>query len=278
MAKKKKNKIGSWIFIGIVFGLVVYGLTQFLNKIQKLDRVSYQEKKTRSKLSPTLKPLAAHKDKVAILIDDLGVDMKAYQTLKGMNARFSCAILPFQPYSEKIAKDAQFNHFDVLLHLPMESEGEVNPGKGAIYHTMTKDAILNQIRSDLHAFPYIQGVNNHMGSKITSDSGEMEIILNEVKSQNLFFVDSRTTAETVAYHIAREIGIKSAERQIFLDDDEHLERIKEQLNRLIKLSHQHGTAIAIGHPRKNTLKALKTFLPRLDQEGIEVVPVSTLVR
>ena len=263
---------------GIVFGFSVYGLNPFLSKIQKLDLVAYRVKKIHSKSSPALKYLDVHKDKVAILIDDLGTDMKTYQKLKGMNARFSYAILPFQPYSEEIAKDARINHFDVLLHLPMESEGKDNPGKGAIYHTMTKEAILNQTRSDLHAFPYIQGVNNHMGSKITSDRGEIEVILNEVKSQNLFFIDSRTTAETVAYEVAKKIGVKSAERQVFLDDDDHLVEIHQELNRLIKLSHQQGTAIAIGHPRRNTLKALESFLPRLDREGIEVVPVSTLVR
>lgn len=259
-------------------GFSVFVTNQFLNRIQRVERPERHERKVHPETGSVSKPLVGHRDKVAILIDDLGANMKAYKRLKAMDPHLSYAILPFQAYSKKIAEDAHANHFDVLLHLPMESEGRENPGKGAIYHNMTKDAILSQTRSDIHALPYIQGVNNHMGSRITSNRGEMEVILNEVKSQNLFFVDSRTTAETVAFEVAEEIGVKSAERQVFLDNDDNLEEIKGELNRLIKLSHQHGTAVAIGHPRRNTMKALGEFLSHLDQEGIDVVPISTLVR
>ena len=214
------------------------------------------------------------------MIDDLGPNLKDFHQLRYLHPNLSFAVLPFQPFSIRIAGEIKStgNH-DLLLHLPMEAESRLeNPGKGAIYHAMKPEEMLRQTRLDLQAIPAIQGVNNHMGSKITSDPSEMKIILGEIKSRKLYFVDSRTTASSVAHILAEEMGIRSAERQVFLDDTDRFGDIMKELDRLVLLAHQNGVAIAIGHPRPNTIRAIKTFLPRIDQEAIELVPISTLVR
>ncbi len=262
---------------GIAIGLTFLAADQFLKKIDRLELLQ-REDPVKRESSPLLKPEIRPRDRIAVLIDDLGTNFKEFERLRRIDSHLSFAILPFQPYSVKIAKKAHFYHQDVLLHLPMEPENHHRPGKGAIDHLMTKEEIVRQVRLDLGALPYVQGVNNHMGSRITADREEMVLVLKEVRAKELFFVDSRTTAESIAYIVAHDIGIKSAERQVFLDDSDRPEDIRKELLRLVHLAHQRGSAIAIGHPRSNTMKALEEFIPHLPEEEIELVPISTLVK
>ncbi len=262
---------------GIAIILIAIAGNHFLKEIQRLELLQRKESVTRES-SPLLKPDVQPGDRVAVLIDDLGTNFKEFERLRRIDSHLSFAILPFQPYSVKIAKKAHFYHQDVILHLPMEAENHHNPGKGAIDHLMTKEEIVRQVRLDLRALPYVQGVNNHMGSRMTADREEMVLVLKEVRARDLFFVDSRTTAESIAYEVAHDIGIKSAERQVFLDDSDRPEDILKELRHLVHLSHQRGSAIAIGHPRPNTIKALEEFVPHLHEEGIELVPISALVK
>lgn len=257
-----------------------------LHIIEKVERLNAPEEgkpvfHERVKKSPSLlREEPSKKDKIAILIDDLGPNLKEFHQLRNIHPNLSFAVLPFQPFSIKIAGEIKSsgNH-DLLLHLPMEAESRLeNPGKGALYHAMKPEEIVRQTRLDLQAIPSIQGVNNHMGSKITSDPSEMKMILGEIKSKKLYFVDSRTTGSSVAHTLAEEMGILSAERQVFLDDTDRLEDITNELNRLVHLAHQNGAAIAIGHPRPNTIRAIKSFLLHMDRDSIELVPVSSLVR
>ncbi|MBI3594993.1 MAG: divergent polysaccharide deacetylase family protein [Nitrospirae bacterium] len=247
-----------------------------LNKPSHLIKPQYGMEKGKTALRPEKK----RRDQIAILIDDLGPDLREFHRLRNIHPNLSFAILPFQTYSNKIAREIQSNgHHDLLLHLPMEAESSVeNPGKGAIYQSMNPDEIIRQVRLDLQAIPDAQGVNNHMGSKITSDESKMRIILNEIKTRNLYFVDSRTTSSSIAYSLAEKMGIRAAERQVFLDDIDREKEIGQALEHLVHLAHQNGSAIAIGHPRQNTIRALKRFLTRVDVENVELVPLSTLLR
>ncbi|MBI1818830.1 MAG: divergent polysaccharide deacetylase family protein [Nitrospirae bacterium] len=262
---------------GIVIGLASIAADHFLKRIHRLELLQ-RENSVKRESAPLLKPEIRPGDRIAVLIDDLGTNFKEFERLRRIDSHLSFAILPFQPYSVKIAKKAHYYHQDVLLHLPMEPENHHHPGKGAIDHLMTKEEIVRQVRLDLRAFPYVQGVNNHMGSRMTADREEMVLVLKEVRAKDLFFVDSRTTSESIAYEVAHDIGIKSAERHVFLDDSDRPEDIRKELRRLVYLSHQRGSAIAIGHPRPNTMKALEEFIPHLHEEEIELVPISALVK
>jgi polysaccharide deacetylase 2 family uncharacterized protein YibQ len=282
VAKKKKKLFRFWFAAFLIFLFSGFFILRFIEKVERLnspERVQPASPEKLKRVAPLL-PERSKKDKIAILIDDLGPNLKEFRQIRNLHPNLSFAVLPFQPFSIRIAGEIKSagNH-DLLLHLPMEAESHLeNPGKGAIYHAMKPEEIIRQTRLDLQAIPSIQGVNNHMGSKITSDPLEMKIILGEIKLKKLYFIDSRTTASSVAHTLAEEMGIRSAERQVFLDDTDRFEDIIKELDRLVLLAHQNGVAIAIGHPRPNTIRAIKTFLPHIDQEAIELVPVSTLVR
>jgi polysaccharide deacetylase 2 family uncharacterized protein YibQ len=225
-------------------------------------------------------PVSPRYVQVAILIDDLGWDLKAAQTLLALEAPLSFAILPNAPYRMLIAKEAQHRGRDVLLHLPMEPYGypDVDPGQPVLLSTMTTQELTTQIGAALQALPTAVGVNNHMGSKLTENREAMRVVMQQMKLYNLFFLDSRTTQHSLAYQVAREIGVPTAQRQVFLDHETDITEIHQQLRRLATLAHEQGSAIGIGHPYPETVRVLQATLPAIRQEGIDIVPVSHLVR
>ncbi len=219
-----------------------------------------------------------HSSKIAIIIDDLGNNKEAFNKLIKMELPFSFSVLPHQEYTGYISKEARKRKYDLLLHLPMEPEdSEKLYGEGFILSSMTPNEMLKQLEYDLKSVPGAIGVNNHMGSFLTQDRKAMAIILGEIKRKNLFFVDSRTTSKTVAYDVAKKLGLKAAERNIFLDDIENEQEVIKQIELLINTAKKNGRAIAIGHPRTETIAALEKMLPALKTNGIEIVPVSKLV-
>jgi len=217
--------------------------------------------------------------KVAFIIDDLGYETKVAKKIMELEFPIALSILPFLQYSEFIAEEARKNNQEIMLHLPMEpSNSSANPGPGAIKSYMSEEEIRQAVRDCILNFPYIIGVNNHMGSKITEDREIMEIVLEEIKGYNLFFIDSITTKNSIAYEVAQEMEIKSAVRSVFLDNENDMEYIKGQMLEVQETALREGEAIAIGHSRINTYYVLKRMIPELIRAGIEIVPVSELVK
>jgi hypothetical protein len=143
---------------------------------------------------------------------------------------------------------------------------------------MSEEEIRQAVRDCILNFPYIIGTNNHMGSKITEDREIMEIVLEEIREYNLFFIDSITTKDSIAYEVAQEMEIKSAVRSVFLDNENDMEYIKGQMLEVQETALIEGEVIAIGHGRINTFYVLKRMVPELIRAGIEIVPVSELVK
>ncbi|MDA8161831.1 MAG: divergent polysaccharide deacetylase family protein [Desulfobacteraceae bacterium] len=224
----------------------------------------------------TPQPLKKAGPEVAILIDDMGYNQRLDTKLLAIDAPLSFAFLPGAPNTEKLAAKAARLGRDVLVHLPLEPlNADINPGPGALRINMTKEAILSVLKKDLGLVPDACGVNNHMGSKFTADKKAMSIVLGEIKRRGLFFVDSVTTNKSVAYALAQEMGIPSAARSVFLDDDHSPSDIKKELRHLVLLAKRNGSAIAIGHPFPDTEKVLRDELPSLRKEVL-LVPVHTL--
>ena len=217
--------------------------------------------------------------KVAIVIDDLGYNNGRSEELLTIDASLTFSIFPFCPYSKLIARKAHARGRDVLLHLPMEPYNypEKNPGNGSLFLDMNDEEILRRLDADLSSVPFVKGVNNHMGSKFTENKEKMRVVLRELKERNLFFLDSRTSRNSVGYSMAREIGLKTATRNIFLDNDQDIKSINAQIYKLVRQSIKNGSAIGIGHPYPSTIEALKQTIPELGAKGIEVVPISQLV-
>jgi len=217
--------------------------------------------------------------KAAFIIDDLGYETEVAKKIVELEFPIALSILPFLQYSEFIAEEAKKNNQEIMLHLPMEpSNSSANPGPGAIKSYMSEEEIRQAVRDCILNFPYIIGANNHMGSKITEDREIMEIILEEIREYNLFFIDSITTKDSIAYEVAQEMEIKSAVRSVFLDNENDMEYIKGQMLEVQETALREGEVIAIGHSRVNTFYVLKRMVPELIKAGIEIVPVSELVK
>jgi len=217
--------------------------------------------------------------KVAFIIDDLGYETEVAKKIMELEFPVALSILPFLRYSEFIAEEGKKNNQEIMLHLPMESSNSsANPGPGAIKFYMSEEEIRQAVRDCILNFPYIIGANNHMGSKITEDRKIMKIILEEIREYNLFFIDSITSKDSIAYEVAQEMGIKAATRSVFLDNENDMEYIKGQMLEVQETALRAGEVIAIGHSRINTFYVLKRMVPELIKAGIEVVPVSELVK
>ncbi len=229
----------------------------------KYIRDRYQEKK---------------KVKIAIIIDDMGYQKDIAEQIMNLDFPVAVSVLPFLPHSRVITEMAKERGFTVLLHLPMEPHNSnIDPGKGAIFTTMTEQEIRAKIRANLQDVPDIDGVNNHMGSKVTEDENVMRIVLDEIKKNDLFFIDSITSPNSVGYKLSKEMGVKTAQRNVFLDNEQDREYIISQVAVLKDIAQKFGSAIAIGHPYCNTISILTELRSILNPAEIEIVPIVELL-
>ena len=219
-----------------------------------------------------------NKVKVAIVIDDMGFDGKIFRKFVDLGIPITFSILPGERFSGYIAKKAKLLNYEVMLHLPMEPRNPLkNPGKGEISIRMSKEEMLRQLSKDIKAVPYIVGINNHMGSLLTENRIAMNALLEEIHKKGLFFLDSKTSPNSVAYKAAKSIGVPSGRRDVFLDNNPDIRYIKGQLDKVIKIAKQNGSATAIGHPKPETVAALREKIEDFKKEGIEFVPVSAVL-
>ena len=227
---------------------------------------------------PELPPLKKP-PRVAIIIDDLGYDRHLAEKLIDLKAPLSIAILPHSPYQEPIARLAHDRGLEVILHLPMEpvEYPEINPGPGVLLAAMGPDELLRVLAEDLSAVPHVTGVNNHMGSKLTARSEQIYQVFSFLKRHGLFFIDSRTTSESVCRSSARLFQIPFTQRDVFLDHVHDAAFIRKQIRELVRIAQLRGEAVGIAHPHPLTYAILKEELPALRQQ-VEIVPVSHLAR
>lgn len=206
--------------------------------------------------------------RVAIIIDDLGYDLDIVRQFLESDLQISLSILPMAPHTAAIVEEGRKKNLELMLHLPMEPEHypALNPGPGALLADMRGDAIRQVVASHLVRVTGASGVNNHMGSRFTRDRDKMAVVLGELKKRNMFYIDSRTTKETVAFTLARAMGVPTANRNVFLDNDVAPKAMRFQMERLLSLGRASGAAIGIGHPHERTLELLKAYGPRLKKE------------
>jgi len=215
--------------------------------------------------------------RIALVIDDLGRSTDDLVPLEKLGVRITYAVLPFEENTEAVVSALHSRREEVLLHLPMEPKHGEDPGPGALRMGMTDNELRTLTLSALQAVPGAVGVNNHMGSSLSTDARSMSTILRVLSSRGLFFLDSRTSSDSVGYRTAISLGVPAAERQIFLDADPGPEAVHEQFLRLLDLARSRGAAVAIGHPHPDTLAALTEEVPRAKALGYDFVPVSFLL-
>lgn len=216
--------------------------------------------------------------KIAFIMDDLGYDLAFFKELEDLDLSIVCSVLPLAPHTERISDAVRRRGWELMLHLPMEPKEypRLNPGPGALRTDMEAREILCLLGDHLRQIPEVQGVNNHMGSRFSEDEEKMALVLNELKTRGLFYIDSRTTSRTVAVKVARRLGVPAASRSVFLDNDLSEEAMNFQMKRLLGIARHKGSAIGIGHPHRETLKVLRGYLGKLKEE-VEIVKASDLV-
>jgi polysaccharide deacetylase 2 family uncharacterized protein YibQ len=216
---------------------------------------------------------------LAIIIDDIGYADLVAEQLRDLGIPLTAAVIPAAPFARSEAQRLHEYGLEEIIHMPMQPKDPANhhPRDQFILVDSSDAEIRGLLQGALAAVPYARGMNNHMGSLLTSDPQAMRRVLELVKSQGLFFVDSKTTATTLAYHLAREMKIRTALRDVFLDDEQTYEYSSGQIRRLVELARQNGHALAIGHPFASTLSALRDAVPWLKQQKVAIVPVSELL-
>jgi len=215
--------------------------------------------------------------RLAIIIDDIGYNQSQSERAARLNGAFTLSVLPFTPHGISTAQLAHQQGKELMLHAPMSNLKNMPLGLGGLVTGMDKTAFITTLRKDLDNIPYIKGVNNHMGSRLTQEPEPMQWLMDELNSRKLYFVDSRTSAQTRAFDIARASKVPSLKRDVFLDDVEETSAIEQQLKRALQLARQHGSAVAIGHPYPTTLSVLEQIQPLLDQEQVQLVYASQLL-
>ncbi|WGE70160.1 divergent polysaccharide deacetylase family protein [Actinobacillus equuli subsp. haemolyticus] len=219
----------------------------------------------------------AHAGKLAIVIDDIGYRMKEDNAIYALPKEVSVAIIPVAPYATARAKKAYEQKRDVLIHLPMQPKNKQQPiESGALMIGASEAKVAQLIQAARNQVPYAIGLNNHMGSGATADRTTMSYLMKVMAQQQLFFLDSKT-GPSVAAKVAREYGVKALERNLFLDDSDALSDVQVQFNAAIEYARKHGSAILIGHPRKNSVAVLEQGIANLPQD-IQLVSMGSLWR
>lgn len=215
--------------------------------------------------------------KVAIVIDDIGYKLSDKKLLE-LDAPLTYAVLPHTPLGFEYAQAASEKNRDVIIHMPMQAHTHNRLlGPGALYHQMTKSEYQHTLLSALENIPFAIGVNNHMGSLLTQLEQPMSWTMELLQRHNMFFLDSRTTAYSRVSKVAAKYGVMTLNRNIFLDHDPNPTAIKQQIDRLIGVAQQQGSAIAIAHPYKETYQVLHRELDNFKKQGIQIVPLSDLL-
>jgi hypothetical protein len=215
---------------------------------------------------------------VAIIVDDCGQWLDTERGYIALPIPLTMSVLPHVRYGTLIANEAQAAGKGVMLHLPMEPISHINPGPGEIKTAMGDAAIVAQTENDVAQVPLATGVNNHEGSEASADPRVMNDVMGVVKAHGLFFIDSMTSAKSVAKQTAQTDGVPTAARDVFLDNQDDVAYSESMLARAVAVAKANGSAIAIGHPRPTTLEALRVMYPKMQAEGIHFVLASQLVR
>ncbi|MGQ9800058.1 MAG: divergent polysaccharide deacetylase family protein [Candidatus Saccharicenans sp.] len=218
---------------------------------------------------------------VAVVIDDIGEDLNFLQELINLKVPLTIAVLPDSSLARECAELAEKNGLEVIIHLPLEAFNNHLSSAGAeglITTSMSPQDVRSILERAHSLLPQAKGLNNHMGSKATTSENLMENIISFLKEKDLYFLDSRTSPRSVAYELALKKKVPAAARQVFLDADEDRSRVKDRMLELFNQARKNGQAVGIGHPFSETLEVLKAFLPRAAEFGIQLVPVSAVVK
>lgn len=218
------------------------------------------------------------KSYITIIIDDIGNNDALGKRAIALPGAVTLAFLPHTPFGAQLAEKAHQADKEIMLHAPMSNQSHMALGPGALTESLEKDEFTSVLEDSIGSIPYLQGVNNHMGSTLTELEPQMTWVMESLKKHSLYFVDSLTTGKSVAGRVAKEQDIPTITRNVFLDNEATEEYISKEFERLLKLAKTRGSAVGIGHPYKETLEYLEKILPGLAEQNIELIPASAMIQ
>lgn len=234
---------------------------------------------TLASLPPVTAPGATGAPKIAIIIDDVGMNIKNSRAVIGLPGEVTLAFLPYAPQTPALAEEALKSGHEAMIHVPMEAEGS-NEGLGpmALKSGMSAEEMDAMLDRMFDSFIGYSGINNHMGSRLTQDREAMARVMQALKRRALYFVDSKTIGSSAGASEAHRAGVPFAARDVFLDHEDTAAFVAHALEQTERIARQNGSAIAIGHPKDATIEGLRAWLPTLKDKGFDLVPASALVR
>lgn len=204
---------------------------------------------------------------LVLIIDDLGMNLVRGRRVLALPGPITCAVLPYTPHARELAAEARASGKDLILHTPMANLQGLDPGPGALTPELTREQLQQRLRQALDSLPGVRGLNNHQGSLLTQLPDPMSWVMEVVRERGLFFIDSRTSAATVAFPSARAAGVPALERDVFLDHQLQPAAIEAAFQRALAIARRDGVAVVIGHPHPQTLAFLEQALPALGAQG-----------
>ena len=281
---RQRYLLAGWIGGGVLAGLLAGGAALWLGGDGQQRAAEGPTPLRPAPLGPGRGPaggsdgLLSRGPRAAIIIDDLGNSRRRARAVNRLPFPLAVAVLPGSPYAVQTARRAHGRGKEVLVHMPMEpGDPAIRLGPTFLRLGMGRQELTATLRSNLRGIPFVAGINNHMGSALTARSEPMAWVMAALRRRGLFFIDSRTTADSRGLEKAREAGVPAAARDVFLDHKPSKAAVRAQFRQLLAEARARGTAIGIGHPRPETLSVLREMLPEASARGVEIVPVTEVV-
>jgi len=252
--------------------IVLIFLWSFLhNALALLHRAPHSE-------ASVLATAPLHRGDIVLILDDVGFDHQPLAAAMTIDPNVNFAVLPNGMRSTEFASTLHARGFELLCHLPMEPEGfpRISPGDGAVLTSMSDAQIATATRTNIETIRFARGVNNHMGSRATADRRVMTDVLGALP-KGMYFIDSKTTGNSIAAALARTMRVKTASRNVFLDDVQDVAAIRRQLTQLAQTASFRGVSVGIGHMYPSTIQVLTEDAPKLRAEGFRFVRASAVV-
>lgn len=223
-------------------------------------------------------PPSEGRAKVVIVIDDMGVDRARSAQTVALPGPLTLSYLPYGQNLPAQTAEAHHRGHELMVHMPMQPVLPMDPGPDALTMALSPEEVQRRVRSNLGKFDGYVGINNHMGSRFTTWEAGMTPVIAELRARGLLWLDSRTSAQSVGTPLARKMAVPNIDRDVFLDDDPSLEGVRKQLRHLEAVALRTGKGVAIGHPKDNTIAALREWLPTLPGKGLVLVPITAVVK
>tara|TARA_X000000950_G_scaffold68372_1_gene84459 strand:+ start:453 stop:1289 length:837 start_codon:yes stop_codon:yes gene_type:complete len=277
---KKSLNIQNLTIVTLIIIIIVLGASNFaaLRKLDLLTRSSEIKNQEQTEVFEDIDQDTL--GVIVLVIDDFGYrNDNISDGFLNLKIPITCAIIPGHTASKKFAEKAVSYGKEVIIHMPMESEN-YSPGEDEykLLTSMTSELLENKLIQAFESLPEAIGMNNHQGSKATSDSKTMTVLASVLKSRGKYFIDSRTSSLTIGEKTMTSFGVPTARRNIFLDNNNDLDMIEEQINKLANSAKKNGVAVGLGHARKNTLSVLEKVVPRLLDKGFVFQFASQVVK